>query len=231
MSTLNTVVKSQSDVKYLDCRTCGQDLPSSEFYAEKSKRGFRRDCKQCHVDRINHQNHARKADAVRMSVEAKYERAQQHWGDKRRCPACRVEVPVNAEGWTFNDSLAGGLSSSCRNCEYNAAAQARAAARNLPAGYIHLFEVYDRAAGCCHICSEPVQRMTEDGNRGFDIDHLVPFGAKPEHLADLGVYDHPGHSFENVSIAHKACNARKWAKVTAEDVALFWEQSATAVAA
>lgn len=58
--------------------------------------------------------------------------------------------------------------------------------------------VYERDAGICGICREPVPRDA------YEIDHIMPLSRRGE------------HSYANTQVAHKHCNRRKWASLPLE---------------
>lgn len=57
--------------------------------------------------------------------------------------------------------------------------------------FVRRLEIYERDAGICHLCSEPV--ALED----FQIDHVIP-------LCQGG-----SHTYANVRAAHARCNRKK----------------------
>lgn len=69
--------------------------------------------------------------------------------------------------------------------------EARARRLHLDYDLIDLRLVYKHHHGICGICKEPVSLET------FTIDHIIPVSRRGPHL------------FENLQIAHRACNSKK----------------------
>lgn len=82
-----------------------------------------------------------------------------------------------------------------RKSHADAQALRRARLALVPVERVDRDVVYDRDAGICGICREPVEREVAT------LDHIVPLALGGAHL------------YSNVQIAHRVCNSRKGARV------------------
>lgn len=78
--------------------------------------------------------------------------------------------------------------------------------RGLPMERISRAEIFDRDGMLCHLCYLPITGKPT-------IDHIIPIAAPGS----------PGHVWENVAAAHRACNSSKRDRVRPEDWMLHEE--------
>jgi 5-methylcytosine-specific restriction endonuclease McrA len=167
------------------CGKCGETKPLDDFYRDRGNGLTGRTC-YCKV-------------CSRLALLARRE-ANPTWQaeyDRRRYAAKRDEILARdrAKYWADPEKARKRvLDWQKRNPEKHADAESRRRARLRAATRVEKIDrlsVYERDGGRCHVCGKKVPKAK------FELDHLTPLAKGGE------------HTYENVRVAHRSCNARR----------------------
>jgi 5-methylcytosine-specific restriction endonuclease McrA len=164
------------------CRKCGETKPLDDFHRHSQRAdGKQSHCKACAKVRMaDPVLRQRQRDAAKRSYYKRHEKELAR--HKARYWSNPEFHRARVLAWQKN------------NPEIHADIESRRRARirNAPRiEKIDRFAVYERECGRCHVCNRKCSRKT------FEIDHLTP-------IAMGGT-----HTYDNVRIAHRSCNARR----------------------
>jgi 5-methylcytosine-specific restriction endonuclease McrA len=189
--------------------TCGLEW---EVYALNLHRGLTTSCDSCNRVAWHSQRRAHEVGQRygRLTIIAAAE-TRTYANTKQKTARWLCQCDCGAQTVVYQRSLREGITSSCGCYQRERAKEAnlvdgrydtpgRDATRSVreerkKKGFVEHIDrlvVYERDKGICHICGEPI------AGQKWETDHKIP-------LAKGGK-----HSYDNVGLAHRTCNRKKW---------------------